>query len=107
MIKSAIPNFGEINLGTLFPNGRLQTNYISDSAHRIGDRTIADDYLDGIAKLVPDASVRRDGSPWNWRVEVLGELPSITSILDHAEQWLLLMKDTRRRFIEASNARRA
>jgi hypothetical protein len=60
MIKAAVPGVGDVNFGTLFPYGKLQTNYISDTAARIGDPTIAAVYLDGLAALI-DGVVRRDG----------------------------------------------
>jgi hypothetical protein len=102
MIKAAIPNFGEVNFGTLFPDGKLQTNYISDVSERVGDPTIAADYLDGLAHLIDGASVRRDGNPWTWRVEVFGELPHMARVLEHSEAWLALMKEVRSRFAETS-----
>jgi hypothetical protein len=37
MVKAYIPLFGEINLATIFPDGRFQTNYISEYSERIGD----------------------------------------------------------------------
>lgn len=40
IIKSMIPAFGEVNFGTLFPDGKFQTNYISDSSERIGDQQL-------------------------------------------------------------------
>ncbi len=105
MIKSAIPNFGEVNFGTLFPEGKLQTNYISDLSERIGDQTIAADYLNGLARLINGASVRRDGKPWTWRVEVFGELPEIAGLLERSEDWLALMKEARTRFAAAARRR--
>lgn len=105
MIKATIPNFGEVNFGTLFPDGKLQTNYISESAERIGDETIASDYLDGLAALVDGATVRRDGKPWTWRIEVFGDLPAIAGILAREDNWIALMKTAHRRFIEMANVR--
>ena len=104
MIKSTVPNFGEGNFGTLFPDGTFQTNYISDSAERLGDPTIAAEYLNGVAGLIDGATVRRDGNPWTWRVEVFGELPKISSILARGDDWINLMKRTRKRFNEVAAA---
>jgi hypothetical protein len=100
MIKAMIPNFGEINLGTFLPEGKLHTNYISDSAARISDPDIAADYLDSVARLIDGATVRRDGQPWTWRVEVFGELPAISRIIVRGDDWIELMKTARRRFVE-------
>lgn len=105
IIKSSIPNFGEVNFGTLFPDGKFQTNYIAESSERIGDRTIAENYLDGLAALIDGATVRRDGKPWTWRVEVFGELPVVSSIVARADEWIELMKAARWRFNELAYAR--
>ena len=100
MIKAAIPDFGEVNFGTIFPTGKLQTNYISDSSERIGDMRIASEYLDSVAALLEGATVRRDGKSWTWRVEVFGELPAIAQILTRGDDWLALMRTARHRFAE-------
>ena len=104
IIKSSIPHFGEVNFGTLFPDGKFQTNYISESSERVGDGSIASDYLDGLAGLIDGATVRRDGKSWTWRVEVFGELPAISQILPHGDEWIALMKAARWRFAERANA---
>jgi hypothetical protein len=105
MIKATIPNFAEVNFGTLSPDGTVQTNYISESSERLGDPSIAGEYLDGVARLIEGAAVRRDGKSWNWRVEVLGQLPKISSLLARREEWLALMKKARDRFIKVAAAR--
>ncbi len=100
MLKAAVPGLGDVNFGTVFPDGKVQTNYISESAARAGDATIAATYLDGVAVLIDGATVRREGAAWNWRVEIYGELPQISQLLDRGEEWLSLMIQTRRRFLE-------
>jgi hypothetical protein len=105
MIKAAITNFEGINFGTLFPYGKFQTNYISDSSERIGDKTIAGDYLDNLAALLDGGAVYRDGPPWTWRVEVFGEMPAIAKILAREDEWIALMRTARQRFTEAAAAR--
>ena len=75
ILKAAVPGLGDVNFGTLFPDGKLQTNYISETAERAGDPTIAAAYLDGVATLIEGATVRRNENPWTWCVEVYGELP--------------------------------
>jgi hypothetical protein len=105
MIKALISNFGEVNFATIFPDGRVHTNYISESSERISDETIAADYLNGLASLIDGATVRRDGKSWTWRVELFGELPTLSCILPHATAWIELMKVARWRFTQASNAR--
>jgi hypothetical protein len=102
MIKATIPNFGEVNFGTLFPDGTVQTNYVSDSSERLGDASIAAAYLDGVASLIEGAAVRRDGKPWTWRVEVLGQLPKASLLLERSEEWIALMKAAKDRFIKAA-----
>lgn len=105
IIKAAVPTIPEVNFATIFPDGTLQTNYISGSSEKIGDPSIASDYLTGLAKLIGGrADVRRVGTPWNWRIDVLGALPSISSALNRGDEWLELMQTTRKRFVEAGNA---
>ncbi|MGD9806419.1 MAG: toll/interleukin-1 receptor domain-containing protein [Hyphomicrobiaceae bacterium] len=100
MIKATVPRLGDVNFGTIFPDGKLQTNYISETSQRAGDPSIAAAYLDGLAKLIDGATVRRDGAPWNWRVDVYGELPQIAELLDNDFAWLQLMVDARQRFLQ-------
>ena len=106
MIKATIPTFAEVNFGTLQTEGTLQTNYISDSSERLGDPSIATEYLDGVAKLL-NGAVRRDGKSWAWRVEVFGALPKIADALEKGDDWIRLMKEARRRFITAAAAKSA
>jgi hypothetical protein len=103
IVKVAVPCIGDINFGTLFPDGKLHTNYISDTAERAGDPSIAAAYLDGIAALIDGATVRRDKNPWTWCVEVYGELPKISRVLERGDDWLRLMIETRRRFLERAS----
>ncbi len=99
MLKTNIQGVGDVNYGTLFPDGKVQTNYISETAARAGDPAIAADYLDGLALMIDGASVRKDGTPWNWRVDVYGDLPKLSQLLDHGDRWLELMIATRQRFL--------
>jgi hypothetical protein len=89
-IKAPIPKMGDVNFGSLSPDGTFQTYYISNSAETLGHPSIAADYLDGLAKLVPAGSVRRKKSAWTWRVESSGELPRIDAVLLKAEAWIEL-----------------
>ncbi len=102
MVKATIPNFGDVNFGTLFTDGTFHTNYISDSSERVGDKTIAADYLDGVATLLDGGRVCRDGNPWTWRVEIFGQLPPIAKALAHGDEWIALMRTARQRFTEAA-----
>lgn len=104
IIKAPVPTIPEVNFATIFPDGTLQTNYISGSSEKIGDPSIAADYLTGLAKLIDGgADVRRVGTPWNWRVDVFGALPRLSSALNRGDEWLELMQATRKRFVEAGN----
>jgi hypothetical protein len=78
---------------------------MSDSAESLGHPTIATDYFDGLSKLVPNGSVRREKSAWTWRVESSGQLPRIEPVLTKAEAWIELMKVSRSRFIEAASSK--
>ena len=106
MIKATIPNFTEVNFGTLLTEGTLQTNYISESSERLGDPSIAAEYLDGVAQLL-NGAVRRDVKSWGWRVEVYGSLPNIADALAKGDEWIRLMKEARRRFITTAAAKSA
>jgi hypothetical protein len=43
-------------------------------------------------------------TPWNWRVEVFGEIPKISQVLAHSDEWLGLVIEARRKFIERAIA---
>ena len=78
----------KVNFGTLFPNGDLHTNYIVESAKEIGDPQIGVDYLEAVAKLVPGATVKKDGNYWTWCVVVSGRKPKIADVLKRSDEWL-------------------
>ena len=78
----------KVNFGTLFPNGDVNTNYIVDSAKEIGDPQIGVDYLEAVARLVPGATVKKDGKYWTWRVVVGGKKPKIADVLERSDEWL-------------------
>ena len=78
----------KVNFGTLFPNGDLYTNYIVESAKEIGDPQIGVDYLEAVARLVPDATLKRDGNYWTWCVVVGGRKPKIADVLKRSDEWL-------------------
>jgi hypothetical protein len=105
MIKASIANFGEVNFGTIYQDGTFQTNYISESSERIGDPMIAAKYLDGVAGLIPDATVRREGKSWAWRVEVFGALPKIASAIARGDEWIALMREAKGQFVRAAAER--
>jgi hypothetical protein len=102
LFKSTIPSFQEISFGTVLANGTVHTNYISDWAERVGEPSIATEYLDAVAALIENATVRRDGPPWTWRVEVWGALPKLSLLLENGDAWIELMKRARERFAKAA-----
>ena len=77
-----------VNFGTLFPNGDLNTNYVVHAANECGDPQVGVDYLDTVAKLIPGATVKKDGAYWTWRVVVNGKKPTIASALERCDEWL-------------------
>jgi hypothetical protein len=107
MVKASIANFGEVNFATIYQDGTFQTNYISESSERIGNPIIATNYLDGVAKLIPDATVRREGNSWTWRVEVFGALPKIAQAIARGDEWIALMKEARGQFVRTAVESRA
>ena len=78
----------KVNFGTLFPYGDLQTNYVVESANERGDPQIGVDYLEAVARLVPGATVKKDGNYWTWRVVVGSRKPRIADVLDRSDEWL-------------------
>ena len=78
----------KVNFGTLFPNGDFHTNYIVESAKEIGDPQIGVDYLEAVARLVPGATVKKDGNYWTWCVVVSGRKPKIADVLKRSDEWL-------------------
>ena len=76
----------KVNFGTLFPNGDLYTNYIVGSAWERGNLQIGVDYLEAVARLVPGATVKKDGKPWTWCVVVGGRKPKIADVLKRSDE---------------------
>jgi len=107
LFKSTIPSFQEISFGTILANGTVHTNYISDWAEKVGDPSIAAEYLDGVAALIENATVKRDGAPWTWRAEVWGALPKLSLLMEKGDAWIELMKRARERFGKAAVSRKA
>jgi hypothetical protein len=80
------------------------TNYISESAERLGNPKIAATYLDKVASLIEGATVRRDGKSWNWTIEVFGRAPLVTAILARGDDWVDAMKEARHGFVQAATS---
>ena len=78
----------KVNFGTLFPNGDLYTNYVVESANERGDPQVGVDYLEAVARLVPGATVKKDGNYWTWCVVVRGRKPRIADVLERSDEWL-------------------
>ena len=87
--------YSPINFGSIFPDGTIRTNYIAETAAQLGAPEIADAYLDGVAALIPDAEVRRVGTPWTWKVIVRGRDPRVEPLLDHEDEWIALIESAR------------
>ena len=83
----------KVNFGTLFPNGDLHTNYIVESAKEIGDPQIGVGYLEAVARLIPGATVKKDGNYWTWCVVVGGRKPKIADVLRRSDEWLTAIGD--------------
>ena len=104
--KSTIPGFQEVSFATVLANGTVNTNYISDWAEKAGDAAVATSYLNGVAALIEHGTVRRENAPWTWRVEVWGVLPKLSSLLEHGDAWIELMKKAREQFALAAADRK-
>ena len=81
-------NGRKVNFGTLFPTGDLDTNYVAWNAEECGNPQVGVDYLEAVAKLIPDATVKKEGNYWTWRVIVHGKKPTIASVLERSGEWL-------------------
>ena len=93
------PDGSKVNFGTLFSDGNLNTNYVVWNAEESGDPQVGVDYLEAVARLVPGATVKKDGNYWTWRVVVDGRKPKIADLLKQSDEWLRAIERT----IEAFN----
>lgn len=102
VLRYADSVLGNLNFGTIYPDGRLTLNYICDSAEVSGNLSIGEDYLCGIAELIPGSVVLKRGYPWTWtvRADQNGRWLSIESALKHSDEWIRLIKETLERFKE-------
>jgi hypothetical protein len=89
---------GKINFGSIFPGGKIATNYICESARRAGDISIGELYLERLAALVPGASVRKAGEPWTWKAVVGRDLPPVRPLLEKAAEWRAIIAEVQERF---------
>lgn len=106
VLRYADPMLGNLNFGTIYPYGGLDTNYICYSAEWPGDLSVGEDYLAGIAKFIPGAGVSKKGNSWTWRVTADGSdkklLPPVETVLQHSDEWFELIEKTLARFKELS-----
>jgi len=91
----------KFNFGTVSLQGNLDTNYICWSAEKAGDISIGEDYLEGVADIIGNAEVRKEGNPWSWRVIKNGQHPPVTDLLEAKDQWLELITKTIEKFRSA------
>ncbi|MBT3358866.1 MAG: hypothetical protein HN403_04475 [Rhodospirillales bacterium] len=89
---------GRVKFGTIFKNGRIDTNHICAMAREVGARQIGEDYLDGVAALIDGASALKSGNDMTWRVMKDGQLPEIAEFLDVSREWLELIEDCMGKF---------
>ncbi len=90
----------KVNFGTLSNDGTFNTNYICNSAEELGDISIGEDYLKGVADLI-GGTPRKQGKPWTWRVDKNGELPPVGDLLKVRAGLLALITKTIDRFMAA------
>ena len=91
----------KFNFGTISQDGALNTNYICYSAAMAGDISIGEDYLEGVAEILENGAIRKQGRPWTWRVVRNDHLPPLSDLLEVKDQWLALITKTIERFRSA------
>jgi hypothetical protein len=95
-----VAELGNVNFGSIFPDGTIATTYICDSAKRAGDKSIGEQYLSELSALLPGSEVRRKGEEWTWKVVVDGRAPKVRPLLEKAQEWRALIARTQDRFRE-------
>lgn len=104
VLRYADDVLGNLNFGTIYPYGDLDTNYICHSAWFAGDISVGEDYLAGIAEFIPGAGVSKKGKYWTWRVTADGSdkwrLPPVETVLEHSDEWFELIDKTLARFMD-------
>ena len=91
----------KVNFGTISQGGALRTNYICEAAENVGNLSIGEDYLKGVADIVGNAEIRKEGKPWTWRVIKNGDHPPVNDLLEAKDQWLELIARTIEKFRSA------
>ena len=91
----------KFNFGTISQQGILDTNYIGESAEKAGDISIGEDYLEGVAEILENGAIRKQGRPWTWRVVRNERPPPVSDLLEAKDRWLALITKTIERFRSA------
>ena len=63
-------------------------SFYPDRSRALRVRCLGVDYLEAVARLLPGATVKKDGNYWSWRVVVDGRKPKVGDLLEHSNEWL-------------------
>ena len=75
---------GKVVFATILKDGRVDTRYVCSAAREIGDRPAGEAYLDGVAALLGDAAVLKQGGDLTSRATRRRELPPTRDLLPSA-----------------------
>ena len=93
-------SFGKLSFGRISRDGFLDTQWVCHFTENAGDLSAGEEYLDGLAALIPGGEVKKQGTPTYWKVVVGdGEIPLIGNVLPrYSDEWLALIDKTLARF---------
>lgn len=97
ILKADVPGKGMINFGGVTRQGKLETTRIGERVDNKNDLAIVSEHLDAVARLIPNAVVNKEKTPWTWRVEVNRQAPEALPVINPGDEWIEIMTTTRKR----------
>jgi len=83
---------GRIRFASITQTGTAMTDYIAQRTADAGDISIGEEYLEGVARLLPQGEVIKTGKPSAWYAAVNRKIPPVAPLLDRAGEWLALIE---------------